>query len=222
MMGNDEDGRDAMQDGFVDAFMKIEKLREEVTFGAWLKRIMVNNCINTLRKRKLDTFNGAVDFKMTDVASRRAMVAGAYGGVIINKQVILGLGGYGIATNVNTPSLVSEDVHLDGGYAGIILGFLIAPREVVHVAVPVLIGAGTFHKTNKQLDINNFLRKVYLQSSSFAVVEPGLQIELNISKMVRLGFGGSYRYIQGTHLGEITDSDLSNIAGNITVKIGRF
>ncbi|MDA0193801.1 MAG: hypothetical protein O2887_01270 [Bacteroidetes bacterium] len=164
---------------------------------------------------------GAVDFKITDVASTRALVAGAYGGVIINKQVILGLGGYGVTTNVDIPN-ISEDASLDGGYAGVILGFIIAPREVVHLTIPILIGAGSFHETDRQLDIYNLPRKIYLQSSSFAVVEPGLQIEINISKTVRLGLGGSYRYIQGAHLGEVTDSNLSNFTGNFTVKIGRF
>ena len=35
---------------------------------------------------------GALDFKLTDVASRQALVVGAYGGVIVNKQIMLGLG----------------------------------------------------------------------------------------------------------------------------------
>jgi len=67
MMGNEEDGRDVMQESFIDAFTKMHKLREEITFSAWLKRIMVNNCINALRKRKLDAFNLEDDFDMPDV-----------------------------------------------------------------------------------------------------------------------------------------------------------
>jgi len=67
MMGNEEDGRDVMQESFIDAFTKMHKLREEITFSAWLKRIMVNNCINALRKRKLDAFNLEDDFDIPDV-----------------------------------------------------------------------------------------------------------------------------------------------------------
>ncbi|MEQ9423368.1 MAG: sigma-70 family RNA polymerase sigma factor [Cyclobacteriaceae bacterium] len=66
MMGNEEDARDVMQEGFIDAFTKINKLREEVTFSAWLKRIMINNCINTIRKRKLEVFNMEDDFDVAD------------------------------------------------------------------------------------------------------------------------------------------------------------
>ena len=44
---------------------------------------------------------GALDIKVTDVLSDQAMVIGAYGGVIVNKQVMLGLGGYGFATDID-------------------------------------------------------------------------------------------------------------------------
>ena len=52
MMGNDEDARDMLQESFVDAFFKLKNLQEPKTFPAWLKRIVVNNCINEIRKRK--------------------------------------------------------------------------------------------------------------------------------------------------------------------------
>ncbi|MGB3618991.1 MAG: sigma-70 family RNA polymerase sigma factor, partial [Catalinimonas sp.] len=41
---------DLLQESFVDAFMKIDQFRGESTFGAWLRRIAVNNALNHLRK----------------------------------------------------------------------------------------------------------------------------------------------------------------------------
>ena len=52
MMGNDDDASDMLQDSFIDAFTKLQKLHDAQTFPAWLKKIVVNNCINELRKRK--------------------------------------------------------------------------------------------------------------------------------------------------------------------------
>ena len=165
---------------------------------------------------------GALDIKLTDIASKQAMVVGAYGGVIVNKQVMLGLGGYGFTSSINVTREGGEEVSLEGGYGGMMLGFIIAPREIVHVTVPLFLGAGSFHTLNEQIDFNNFPREIILESSSFAVIEPGLQLELNISKNVRLNLGASYRLIQGSNLRGIKDADLSNWAGNVTVKIGRF
>lgn len=53
IMGNDDEAQDLLQDSFVDAFQKLPTLREVSTFSAWIKRIVVNNCINAIRKRKL-------------------------------------------------------------------------------------------------------------------------------------------------------------------------
>ena len=55
MMGDEEEAKDLLQDSFVDAFQKLPTLREVNTFSSWIKRIVVNNCINALRKKKLDT-----------------------------------------------------------------------------------------------------------------------------------------------------------------------
>ncbi len=53
MMGNEEDARDLLQEAFTEAFLHLPKLKEEITFSAWLKRIVVNRCINALRKNRL-------------------------------------------------------------------------------------------------------------------------------------------------------------------------
>lgn len=47
------EAEDAMQEAFFKAFDKISTFRNEVAFGAWLKRIVVNTCIDYLKKKKL-------------------------------------------------------------------------------------------------------------------------------------------------------------------------
>ena len=44
---------DLMQDTFIDAFKNITTLEESLTFGAWLKRIVINKSINHIKKQKL-------------------------------------------------------------------------------------------------------------------------------------------------------------------------
>ncbi|WP_420576913.1 RNA polymerase sigma factor [Ekhidna sp.] len=55
MMGDEEEAKDLLQESFIDAFQKLPSLREVNTFSSWIKRIVVNNCINAIRKKKLDT-----------------------------------------------------------------------------------------------------------------------------------------------------------------------
>ncbi|QKG80379.1 RNA polymerase sigma factor [Tenuifilum thalassicum] len=49
------EAEDAMQEAFFKAFDKIDTFRGEVTFGAWLKRIVVNTCLDHLKRKKVLT-----------------------------------------------------------------------------------------------------------------------------------------------------------------------
>lgn len=53
IVGNREEAEDMIQESFLDAFLKIESFRGDSTFGAWLKRIVVNKSINLVKKRKM-------------------------------------------------------------------------------------------------------------------------------------------------------------------------
>jgi len=53
MMNNTEEAKDMLQEGFVEAFRRLESFRFESTFGAWLKKIVINKCINALEKRRI-------------------------------------------------------------------------------------------------------------------------------------------------------------------------
>ncbi len=44
---------DIMQEAFIKAFKNIHSYKEEVTFGSWLKRIVINQSIDELKKNKL-------------------------------------------------------------------------------------------------------------------------------------------------------------------------
>lgn len=49
-----EEAEDILQESFIDAFNNLQHFRGESSFGAWLKRIVVNRCINFLKKKKLE------------------------------------------------------------------------------------------------------------------------------------------------------------------------
>ena len=53
MLNNREEAEDLLQDSFCDAFMKLGSFRYDSSFGAWLKRIVINKCINWIQKKKI-------------------------------------------------------------------------------------------------------------------------------------------------------------------------
>lgn len=72
MVRYEPDAEDLLQDSFTDIFMKLHSFRYQSTVGAWMKRIVVNNCINFLKKRRLefselnDKFHGISEEDLED------------------------------------------------------------------------------------------------------------------------------------------------------------
>jgi RNA polymerase sigma-70 factor (ECF subfamily) len=52
-----DEAEDLVQEAFIRAFKKIDQFRGDVTFGAWLKRIVVNKCLDFLKKKKESTIS---------------------------------------------------------------------------------------------------------------------------------------------------------------------
>jgi RNA polymerase sigma factor (sigma-70 family) len=47
-----EDAEDAMQEAFINAFQKIDQYTATVSFGAWLKKIVINKSLDKLRAKQ--------------------------------------------------------------------------------------------------------------------------------------------------------------------------
>ena len=54
MLKDEMDAEDILQNSFLDVFSKLHTFQHQSSIGAWIKRIVINNCINYLKKRRLD------------------------------------------------------------------------------------------------------------------------------------------------------------------------
>lgn len=54
MMRNRETAEDILQEAFTDAFRRLNSFRYESSFGTWLKTIVVNKCLNEIKRKKAD------------------------------------------------------------------------------------------------------------------------------------------------------------------------
>ena len=170
---------------------------------------------------------GSVDIRMTEMMDDLGVLVGAHGGIILNNHFVIGLGGYGLTSNFQEEGGENfDDLYLYGGYGGLILGGIFSPKEVVHIYTPVLIGAGGMEVTDRNY-LNNFHRPqppfgTYTETSAFFVVEPGLEVEINVTRFFKIGVGASYRFIRESDLITVTDKDLSGFSGGMSLKFGKF
>jgi RNA polymerase sigma-70 factor (ECF subfamily) len=70
---NTAEAEDVMQESFIAAFDKIDSFKGTATFGAWLKRIVVNNSISQYKKSarfvSVDDYDGVVIVDETEEMS---------------------------------------------------------------------------------------------------------------------------------------------------------
>ena len=72
MVNNREDAEDVVQDSFIKAFKNLESFKYESTFGAWLKRIVINSSINHLKKKRIQ-FNDLEDQQFAQFPSEQEL-----------------------------------------------------------------------------------------------------------------------------------------------------
>jgi len=168
---------------------------------------------------------GAPVQRFSSVAGKNVLFSGVEGGWIMNHQFILGLAGYGMATqNVRNSGTSLRDSKgrapvVEMGYGGLLLGYTPQSMSLGHLAFQVVIGGGGF--TYDVEDIAG-VRQEDAPCDAFFVAEPSLQGEVNITRFLRIGVGGGYRFISGASLDGLRDRDLRGASASLTFKLGHF
>ncbi len=67
MVGRENDAEDLLQNSFIDVFSKLHTFRYQSSIGAWIKRIVVNNCINFLKRKRIyfEDLNNAYEYEFS-------------------------------------------------------------------------------------------------------------------------------------------------------------
>jgi len=158
---------------------------------------------------------GSLESKFTRLNDKDAVMVGGHGGVIFNSYFYFGLGAYGLVTTNQFVGTSSEDpLDMYMGYTGLMMGFNIMPKKVVHFSIPLFVGVGNLEVENKN---------IFVENTSFLLFEPGLNLEINVVQFMKISFGAGYRMVQGTNLrSSISDDDLTYWTGNFSLVFGKF
>jgi len=183
---------------------------------------------------------GAPELKLGNVNDNMSLLLGGRGGWIIGHRFVIGGAGYGLTTNNTfnyTEPLLNDNgstidstrnLRLDMGYGGLLVEFIAMPKKAVHLSFPIIIGAGgtsvgaEIAQDPNQIDPVEFNTYDFVESSAFFVVEPGVYLEMNMTKFFRLNVGATYRFISGTNLVRVNNNDLSDLTFNLAFKFGSF
>lgn len=178
---------------------------------------------------------GAPTIHYTRIMDQDALLVGGRGAWIIDHRLSIGLAGHGLVTNVAN---AAYDAHLVAsgevlrrrsslymGYGGLLIEPVIAYRSPLHITLPVIIGAGgVTYGTHSELPDNfdPFTYDDHSDAQAFFVVEPGIELEINVIPLLRVGIGASYRYTSDMHLPATAKDALHGVNAGISLKVGSF
>ena len=80
-----DDAEDVMQEAFVNAFNNLKSYKGDASFGAWLKRIMINMAINFVKKKHLETVS--LDSQFENLSDEEAKPEPVYSVETIHKAI---------------------------------------------------------------------------------------------------------------------------------------
>ncbi|HGJ67406.1 TPA: hypothetical protein ENS27_18745 [bacterium] len=155
--------------------------------------------------------------KFTQLNGELGTILGLSVGWISEHSFIVEGSFFGLINEVSSPRPGSE---LGVGYSGLSLGYNIPLGQKVHILINTMFGVGRVsYKRDYSQPKNPDKDKL---SSIIAVVEPGLNLEINITDYFRLSLGASYRVVDRVDLKNLSNDDINGITGNIALKFGAF
>ena len=141
---------------------------------------------------------GSFGVGYTTIDSKDAILMNFKGAWVINHSVALGFSGTGFFNNLSKSSNNNED-YLGGGYGGFYFEPILLAKSPVHLSFPILIGGGGISVIpNDYWDWDSF--NYQYSYDVFFLVEPGVELEINMVKFFRVALGASYRFTNGVLL----------------------
>jgi len=152
------------------------------------------------------------------------LMAGGGLSLVFGHSLNLGFAGYGLVSDIrsNTLDSLGNYYHFQTGYGGLTIEPVLFSKKLIHVSFPVLLGVGASSLTRESIYDEDTYDDTWINPEMYFVARPGVNIEINLLRILRLDLGINYRFTTGNELQNISISNLNGWSGNIGLKLGWF
>ena len=101
------------------------------------------------------------------------------------------------------------------GAGGVFFEYVFNIENLIHFSIPLNIMAGGINIYDSKTEIE-------IESSAFFIIEPGINIDLNVSKHYIQSLYISYRQVLGSSLVNLDDKNISGLNIGLIFKFGYY
>ncbi len=167
-------------------------------------------------------FFGNWNYGVTDIHGDAAYITSRRLALAINidrlNTLNVGLGSYNVRSDIEPVSwshLTIPEPKILVEYSGFELEYLHRPNDLIHFGAMVLIGSGDARYENRNIPVQT-------TKDAFFVVKPGLTLNLNITRWLKMTTAAHYRFVQNVNLEGTSDADLSGFHASLGFRVGIF
>ena len=171
---------------------------------------------------------GTLTMDYSQIDERDALSFGVKGGMILGHMVGIGISGAGFFNDSRFDASLGRQVSIAGGYGGFFFEPILMPKMPVHISFPVLVGAGGLAVVTITEEDNFWEENLHSEASdAFMIIQPGIEVELNVTKFFRFALGGYYRYtsnidIESNFEYSLPTDVLRGFSAGVAFKFGKF
>lgn len=162
--------------------------------------------------------------KFTKLGNEYSFMAGTRISFILNDTFALGTAAFGLfyprdRSVIDKQIYTGEKPNLFFAYGGLMFEYFLFPRSLFTVSIGMLLGAGgaAFISPGEYVPNPNFDHVDF-----YFVMEPEIGVFVNITKYSRIGISGTYRYLSGNNLGNLSAKNMSDFSLTLHVQFGWF
>lgn len=165
---------------------------------------------------------GGLVYGGTSINGQFAYLRGFRGAWVVNfadeHAVNVGIASYETDTNFDAADWPHQDIEepqMNTDYDGFELEYVNRTNKLFHWSVQAMVGSGDvqYGDENPALETT---------SDRYFVVQPGVNINMNITEWFRISGAVTYRLASGVNLDGTSGSELSGVASFVTLRFGWF
>lgn len=168
---------------------------------------------------------GGPEISFSDAFGEYSTMAGFKAGVVMDNLVI-GAGFMGMlsAAEIEGEGTEVEVVELEPtiAYGGLYTEYFFMREQPVHFSVNALIGPGAYWIFEEEITPTGFHDDNLVESSGFFVVQPGVNVELNLIRPLKFYVTAGYRIVGAEGVERIAADDLSGFLFGFGLRLGKY